>query len=128
MGNMGNPHIKEACPSLIIDNELTNGWHWQIVNEVTGAPVGVGELGELCVSGPMIMKGYRGYPAQTAAMIDADGWLHTGDIGYYDQQEWFYIVDRLKELIKYKGLQATIFFTIINLNIAKTFFCKKRSK
>jgi len=78
----------------------------KIVNEVTGAPVGVGELGELCVSGPMIMKGYRGYPAQTAAMIDADGWLHTGDIGYYDQQEWFYIVDRLKELIKYKGLQV----------------------
>ena len=51
------------------------------------------------------MKGYLNRPDATRAMIDADGWLHTGDIGYADADGDFFIVDRLKELIKYKGLQ-----------------------
>ena len=45
-------------------------------------------------------------PKATAATIDSEGWLHTGDIGHYDEDEMFYIVDRLKELIKYKGNQV----------------------
>ena len=53
--------------------------------------------------GPQIMKGYLGRPEATAAMIDKDGWLHTGDIGYADDDGDFFVVDRLKELIKYKG-------------------------
>lgn len=53
----------------------------------------------------MVMKGYRGNAGATAAMIDSNNWLHTGDIGYYDQEGFFYVVDRLKELIKYKGMQ-----------------------
>ena len=51
------------------------------------------------------MKGYLNRPDATSAMIDADGWLHTGDIGYADEHGCFFIVDRLKELIKYKGMQ-----------------------
>lgn len=51
------------------------------------------------------MKGYRGNPGATAAMIDHNNWLHTGDIGYYDEDGFFFVVDRLKELIKYKGMQ-----------------------
>lgn len=76
------------------------------MNTDTGAALGPKEVGEICVRGYMVMKGYRGNPAATAEMIDADGWLHTGDIGYYDQDGWFYIVDRMKELIKYKGFQV----------------------
>jgi acyl-CoA synthetase (AMP-forming)/AMP-acid ligase II len=52
------------------------------------------------------MKGYLNRPDATAATIDADGWLHTGDIGYADEDAHFYIVDRAKELIKYKGFQV----------------------
>jgi acyl-CoA synthetase (AMP-forming)/AMP-acid ligase II len=51
------------------------------------------------------MKGYLNRPDATAAMIDPDGWLHTGDIGFADEHASFFIVDRLKELIKYKGMQ-----------------------
>jgi long-subunit acyl-CoA synthetase (AMP-forming) len=53
------------------------------------------------------LPGYLNKPEQTAQTIDKDGWLHTGDIGHYDEDEYFYIVDRLKELIKYKGYQVS---------------------
>ena len=56
--------------------------------------------------GPQIMKGYLNRPEATAATIDAEGWLHTGDIGYADEDGHFFIVDRAKELIKYKGFQV----------------------
>ena len=56
--------------------------------------------------GPQIMKGYLNKPEDTAASIDPEGWYHTGDVGYVDDDGWFFIVDRTKELIKYKGLQV----------------------
>ena len=75
----------------------------RIVDPETGRDLGPGEQGEICVRGPQIMKGYLGRPEATAAMIDKDAWLHTGDIGYADADGDFFVVDRLKELIKYKG-------------------------
>jgi len=78
-----------------------------IVDPVTGDPVaGQRCEGELLIRGPQIMKGYLNQPAETAASIDADGWYHTGDVGYVDEDGWFFIVDRTKELIKYKGMQV----------------------
>ncbi|XP_018344315.1 PREDICTED: luciferin 4-monooxygenase-like [Trachymyrmex septentrionalis] len=62
--------------------------------------------GELCFKGDLIMKGYYNDEESTKATIDKDGWLHTGDVGYYDEDGYFYIVDRIKELIKYKGYQV----------------------
>ena len=53
-----------------------------------------------------MMKGYLGDAGATAATIDKDGFLHTGDIGFYDENQCFYVVDRLKELIKYNALQV----------------------
>jgi acyl-CoA synthetase (AMP-forming)/AMP-acid ligase II len=67
---------------------------------------GVGERGEVAIRGPQVMKGYLGQPEATAAMIDEDGWLHTGDVGHVDADGWLYVVDRVKELIKYKGFQV----------------------
>ncbi|MFI1718983.1 AMP-binding protein [Streptomyces sp. NPDC053513] len=65
-----------------------------------------GEEGEIAIRGPQVMKGYLGRPDATAAMIDADGWVHTGDIGRVDADGWLFVVDRVKELIKYKGFQV----------------------
>lgn len=78
----------------------------KVMDAATGAELGTGEQGELWTRGPQVMKGYLNRPEATAATIDADGWLHTGDIGYADEDGHFYIVDRLKELIKFKGLQV----------------------
>ena len=82
------------------------GMESKLVDVVTGAELGLGERGEICVRGPNVMRGYWNDPEATARTIDADGWLHTGDIGYADGDGYFYVVDRVKELIKYKGLQV----------------------
>ncbi|WP_327236087.1 4-coumarate--CoA ligase family protein [Streptomyces sp. NBC_01317] len=68
--------------------------------------VATGGEGEILIRGPQVMKGYLGRPGDTAAMIDADGWVHTGDIGRADADGWLFVVDRVKELIKYKGFQV----------------------
>jgi acyl-CoA synthetase (AMP-forming)/AMP-acid ligase II len=78
----------------------------RVVDPATGADVSRGEVGELLVRGPQVMKGYLNAPDATAEMLDPDGWLHTGDLGKIDQDGYVFIVDRVKELIKYKGLQV----------------------
>jgi len=78
----------------------------RVVDPATGADVSRGETGELLVRGPQVMKGYLNAPEATAAMLDREGWLHTGDLGTIDEQGYVFIVDRVKELIKYKGLQV----------------------
>ncbi len=78
----------------------------KVVDIESGADLGVGDRGELWFRGPQIMKGYLNNTEATNATIDSDGFLHTGDIGYVDEDGYFYIVDRLKELIKYKGFQV----------------------
>jgi acyl-CoA synthetase (AMP-forming)/AMP-acid ligase II len=55
---------------------------------------------------PQVMKGYFNRPTETAEIIDNEGWLHTGDLGYYDEDGHFYVMDRLKEVIKVKGYQV----------------------
>jgi acyl-CoA synthetase (AMP-forming)/AMP-acid ligase II len=78
----------------------------KIADVVTGADVTPGTEGELWIRGPQIMRGYLNQPEETAACLDRDGWYHTGDVGLVDPEGYFYIVDRTKELIKYKGLQV----------------------
>jgi len=73
-----------------------------------GKTLGQNESGELCFKGVFVMKGYYKNPEATLAIIDSNGWLHTGDVGYYDKDLNFYIVDRIKELIKYKAFQVII--------------------
>jgi 4-coumarate--CoA ligase len=85
---------------------LVAGTEARVVDAETGEDVPPGEAGEIWVRGPQVMKGYLNNPEATAATIDADGWLHTGDIARVDADGHTFIVDRLKELIKVKGFQV----------------------
>lgn len=85
--------------------EPAQGTYAKIIDE-SGKSLGPNQRGELCFKGDLIMKGYIDDETSTKDTIDKDGWLRTGDIAYYDEDKQFYIVDRLKELIKYKAFQV----------------------
>src|SRR5262249_209967 len=93
--------VKPGSAGCVIPNTEV-----KLVDVATGREVGQGDEGEVLIRGPQIMKGYLNRPEDTANSIDAEGWYHTGDVGYVDRDGWFFIVDPTKELIKYKGLQA----------------------
>ncbi|KAH1121496.1 hypothetical protein J1N35_004656 [Gossypium stocksii] len=78
----------------------------KIVDPTTGTALKVNQKGELWLRGPSIMKGYLNNAEATAATLDSQGWLKTGDLCYIDDDGYVYVVDRLKELIKYKGYQV----------------------
>ncbi len=85
---------------------LLPGTEARVLDPDTGADLGPGATGELTFRGPQLMTGYLGRPEATAATIDSDGWLHSGDVGRVDEDGRVHITDRLKELIKYKGYQV----------------------
>ena len=86
--------------TLVADTEA------RVVDPATGKDVARGQPGEIWIRGPQVMKGYLNNLEATSATIDADGWLHTGDIAEVHEDGHTYIVDRLKELIKVKGFQV----------------------
>ncbi|MBM4439843.1 MAG: 4-coumarate--CoA ligase family protein [Candidatus Rokubacteria bacterium] len=90
-----------SCGRVVPNTEV------KLVDPASGAELdGPNKEGELLMRGPQIMKGYLNRPGDTADSIDREGWYHTGDVGYVDEDGWFFIVDRTKELIKYKGMQV----------------------
>lgn len=97
----GDTRVKPGTVGPLIPNTLA-----RVVDVATGDDLGVGEPGELWIKGPQVMQGYLGRREDTDATVDADGWLHTGDVGLVDADGDWFIVDRVKELIKYKGYQV----------------------
>jgi len=101
-------HCNPLDPTLKTVKVGSIGLPWpdtdsKIVDVQTGEKeLAIGEVGELIIKGPQVMKGYWNLPGETAAVL-RDGWLHTGDIGKMDEDGYFYITDRKKDLIKYKG-------------------------
>jgi acyl-CoA synthetase (AMP-forming)/AMP-acid ligase II len=94
-------HNKPGSVGLCVPN-----MECRLVSTETGEEAGAREPGEVWVRGPQVMKGYLNRPDATAQTIDGEGWLRTGDIAYADEDGYFYIVDRAKELIKYKAFQV----------------------
>jgi acyl-CoA synthetase (AMP-forming)/AMP-acid ligase II len=90
-GSVGPPLANTAC---------------RVVDVVTGEDVARGTPGELLVRGPQVMRGYLNRPDETRAAISADDWFRTGDVVVADEDGWFTIVDRVKELIKFNGMQV----------------------
>jgi long-chain acyl-CoA synthetase len=76
------------------------------VRDSDGHPVSQGQAGELFAKGPQVMLGYWNRPEETAKVIDKDGWLATGDIGYMDDKGFFYLVDRKKDMILVSGFNV----------------------
>ncbi|KAJ3621948.1 hypothetical protein MTP99_002490 [Tenebrio molitor] len=87
--------------------QVQNGFQVKVCDPDTGTALFSGQVGELRVKGDGIMKGYLGCEEETQKVFDREGFLKTGDLGYYDIAGFFYIVDRLKEIIKYKGFQVS---------------------
>jgi acyl-CoA synthetase (AMP-forming)/AMP-acid ligase II len=102
-------HVNPDDPSKIkvgsVGNIIRNT-ECKIIDTETGEELGVDQEGEVLIRGPQVMKGYLNNPQATAETIDDEGWLRTGDVGYVDGDGFLYIVDRVKELIKYKGFQV----------------------
>ncbi|KAK4486323.1 hypothetical protein RD792_008994 [Penstemon davidsonii] len=99
----------------------------KVVNSVTGSYLPLGGLGELWLRSPGLMKGYLNNMEASMAAIDKDGWLHTGDVGFFDEEGYLYVLDRLKDTIKYKGFDVycrlhIIVFSQFNETIAKFYF------
>jgi fatty-acyl-CoA synthase len=86
-----NPELLYSCGRAIV------GMRVEVLDE-DNAPVSTGEIGEICVRGPGVMRGYRNDPEQTATALAGD-WLHTGDMAVKDERGFFYIVDRKKDMI-----------------------------
>ena len=78
----------------------------KIVSLDTGQELPTGEVGELAVQGPQVMKGYWKAPQETSDCLSQDGWLLTGDIGWLDEDNYLHLLERKKEMIKYKGYQV----------------------
>ncbi|EFA77241.1 4-coumarate-CoA ligase [Heterostelium album PN500] len=100
---MVNPsdNIKVGSAGKLVSNMIA-----KVISIEDKSILGVREVGEICLAGPNIMIGYHNNQEATKNTIDSEGFLHTGDIGYVDEDGYFYITDRIKELIKVKGYQV----------------------
>ncbi|MFP4532933.1 MAG: AMP-binding protein [Desulfobacterales bacterium] len=78
----------------------------KLVDPASGEPVEIGQPGEICVKGPQVMVGYLNNPEETEKAIDADGYMHTGDVGIFDEEGYVRIVDRTKDMINVSGFKV----------------------
>ena len=97
----GYQNIGDGSVNLLLPN-----FRMRIVDTSTGETLPPGQAGEILIKGEGVMLGYFDNPTATAETLDDDGWLHTGDVGYFTDNGTIFISDRKKELIKVKGMQV----------------------
>ncbi|KAL5546117.1 hypothetical protein UlMin_005804 [Ulmus minor] len=85
---------------------LASGIESKIICVETSVPLPPNQLGQICIRGPNMMQAYFKNPDATKSSIDGQGWMHTGDLGYFDEKGQIFVVDRIKELIKCYGYQV----------------------
>ncbi|KAK9112545.1 hypothetical protein Scep_020064 [Stephania cephalantha] len=105
-GDRGSTDSLEESRRYGTAGRLSASMEARVVEVETGRALGVNQTGELWLRGPSVMKGYFSNPEATASTLTSEGWLKTGDICYIDEDGFIFVVDRLKELIKYKGYQV----------------------
>ena len=105
LANMRKAEHDLSKPERLASCGRPTPWVHMALLDGDGNPVAKGEPGEICVRGPLVMKGYKDMPEQTAEAF-AGGWLHTGDIGRLDDEGFLYIVDRTKDMIVTGGFNV----------------------
>lgn len=108
--------ITEADPSanVLSVGKLGPGVRLKILDVKTKKPLGPNQTGELCLKSEGVMKCYVRNPEATKEVIDDEGWFRTGDLGYYDDNEYLYIVDRIKEIIKVQNMHVGFYLNFWN--------------
>jgi long-chain acyl-CoA synthetase len=94
-GNSGDDYVRKPAST----GRVVPTCDIRIVDPATDVPVSVGEVGEVCFRGPHLFRGYWNQPEATAAVLSADGWLRTGDLGYLDDEGFLFLVDRAKDIV-----------------------------
>ena len=102
VATMNLPDLKDFTGSIGLPAPSTE----LSIQDDAGAHLALGEVGEICIRGPQVMKGYWQRPEETAKVLSADGWLRTGDMGKMDENGYFYIVDRKKDMILVSGFNV----------------------
>ncbi|XP_066337481.1 4-coumarate--CoA ligase-like 7 [Miscanthus floridulus] len=105
-GVISNMVCREECHRIKSTGRLCSGVEAKVVDIISGELLSTNEQGELCIRGPSVMLGYVGGDETSNRAFDFDGWLKTGDLCYFDEDGFLYVVDRLKDIIKYKAYQV----------------------
>jgi acyl-CoA synthetase (AMP-forming)/AMP-acid ligase II len=103
---VAGPSVELAESRRGSSGRLVSSTEARIVDPATGAALGPGESGELWIRGPQVFAGYLNRPDATADTLDADGWLHSGDVAHFDEDGYLFVTDRIKELIKVNAYQV----------------------
>ncbi|XP_066386779.1 4-coumarate--CoA ligase-like 7 [Miscanthus floridulus] len=105
-GVISNMVCREECHRIKSTGRLCSGVEAKVVDIISGELLSTNKQGELCIRGPSVMLGYVGGDETSNQAFDSDGWLKTGDLCYFDEDGFLYVVDRLKDIIKYKAYQV----------------------